>query len=122
MIFSRIWDTVLTNFSFCFVSVLYTLCILCLFTICILYRCLLFVFELEHSCSRYEDDKHKILKAAFHFELKGIIVFVVCLIYFVYHVTKYKTLYLDNREWYLAIPFLFILYKLLDLVSGARFY
>lgn len=95
--------------------ILYTTCILCLFAVCISYRCLLFVLELEHSCSRYEDDKPKILKAAFHFELKGIIVLVVCLFYFVYHLTRYKTLYLDTKDWYFVIPFLFVLHKLLDL-------
>ncbi|XP_066254060.1 stimulator of interferon genes protein homolog [Euwallacea similis] len=93
---------------------LYASLIIFYLLVMVLHRWILFLFELEHSVSRYNGDNWKIFKAAFYFNYKIIVLALFCLVYLIYYLTKYGFPSLNDNCWILVIPSLFIIHILFD--------
>ncbi|XP_066140507.1 stimulator of interferon genes protein [Euwallacea fornicatus] len=93
---------------------LYASLIIFYLLIIVLHRGILFLFELEHSFSRYDGDNWRIFKAAFYFNNKIILLAVFCILYLVYYLTKHGVPLLNDNLWILVIPSLFIVHILFD--------
>ncbi|CAG9774105.1 unnamed protein product [Ceutorhynchus assimilis] len=90
---------------------LYSFVIVFYYSICCVYRLILFIYELRHSNSRYKNNYQWILKAAFYFRPIAIIFLIVHTFYLTFYVTRHGFPKLQNDYWLLFVPFLFILHR-----------
>ncbi|XP_048519783.1 stimulator of interferon genes protein homolog isoform X2 [Dendroctonus ponderosae] len=85
------------------------------FVTCLIYRFIIFLYELGHSCSRYGNDNIEILKRAFYFDYKVYCLVTPCTFHMVYYLSNYGLPTLEDKLWFCVIPFIFLLHRIIDL-------
>ncbi|KAL1494061.1 hypothetical protein ABEB36_009719 [Hypothenemus hampei] len=93
----------------------YSTAIILSFSMCLIERIILFQQEIEHTASRYGNDKIRVFKAAFYFNHQACIAFAINTVYMAYYVTKYGTLSVNVELNYFSMLFIYFFPRILDL-------